>query len=210
MNTHPRHSLAMSAAAAAAAAAGNNDGVGKGTLTLTDSVKRELYNETPTSSKKRKTSNVDNNKDDEWVNVGTLGFYLEIKRRTGGTAPELDNDLIIQEFTSHSGKKLSVPPFDDSYNPYQIRVTIPGRSGIISIWKYSGDVFLSKFLTWSSRQTRCKASLPSNIEVLDDPKRKCWVLVPIDIHFYIHKEMNLLDKPGKNVKCQVKQLIYTT
>ena len=62
----------MSAAAAAAAAAGNNDGVGKGTLTLTDSVKRELYNETPTSSKKRKTSNVDNNKDDEWVNVGTL------------------------------------------------------------------------------------------------------------------------------------------
>jgi hypothetical protein len=28
------------------------------------------------------------------------------------------------------------------------------------------------------------------------------------MHFYIHKEMNLLDEPGKNVKRQVKQLIH--
>jgi hypothetical protein len=118
--------------------------VGKGTLTLTDSVKRELYNETSpiigndggdvapsTSSKKRKTSNnVDNtNEDDDWVNVGTLGFYLEIKRRTTGAAAatETDNDLILKEFTSYSGKMFSVQPyFNDSYNPYQIRVMIPG------------------------------------------------------------------------------------
>ena len=151
------------------------------------------------------------NEDDDWVNVGTLGFYLEIKRRTTGAAAatETDNDLVLKEFTSHSGKMFSVQPyFNDSYNPYQIRVMIPGRYGITSIWKYSGDAFLSKFLTLSTKRTRCKASLPSNVEALDDPKRKCWMLIPIDVHFYIHKEMNLLEEPGKNVKRQVKQLMH--
>ncbi len=204
----------MASAAAAAAAAENNDGVGKGTLTLTDSVKRELYNETPpidndgdvapSSAKKRKTINYDNTEDDDWVNVGRLGFYLETRRT--GAAPEFDNDL-IQELTSHSGKMLSLQPFDDSYNPSAIRVKIPGRS-FDTIWKYGGDVFLTKFLTWSSQRTRCKVSLPSSIEVLDDPKRKCCVLIPIDIDFYLHKEINLLEHPGKNVKRQVKQLIH--
>jgi len=43
------------------------------------------------------------------------------------------------------------------------------------------------------------ASLPFNIEVLDDPKRKTWALIPMDVHFYLHKNINLLKHPGMNV-----------
>jgi hypothetical protein len=159
----------------------NNDGVGKGNLTLTDSVKLELYNEetppidndddhvAPSSSKRIKLSNDTKNEmeEDDWVNVGRLGFYLETTRNDA--TPKFQNDL-IQELTPHSGKMLSLYPWDDSYNPSQIRVKIPGRP-FDCIWKYGGDVFLSKFLKWSSQKTKCKASLPSAIEVLDDPKR---------------------------------------
>ena len=101
---------------------------------------------------------------------------------------------------------LSLKPHDDSYNPSQIRVQIPGRT-FDNIWKYGGDVFLTKFILWSNQRTKIMASLPSTIEVLDDPKRKTWALIPIDIHFYLHKDINLLEHPGTNVKCQVKQLI---
>lgn len=42
--------------------------------------------------------------------------------------------------------------------------------------------------------------------MLDDPKRKTWALVPIDIHFRLHREIDVLDG-DKNVKRQVKALI---
>ena len=200
--------------------------VGKGKLTLTDAVKRELYNEETTidsndkdndndgehASKKVKLSNdttIKNEKkkdelDECWVKVGRLGFYLETPR--SDASPKFENDT-IQELSPHSGKMLSLELQDDSYNPSQIRVKIPGRT-FDNIWKYGGDVFLTKFILWSNQRTKIMASLPSTIEVLDDPKRKTWALIPIDIHFYLHKDINLLEHPGMNVKRQVKQLIH--
>lgn len=53
------------------------------------------------------------------------------------------------------------------------------------------------------------ACFPEDIEldVLDDPKRKSFWLVPIDVHFLLNKEIDSLDNSDKNVKLQVKQLI---
>ena len=177
------------------AAANDNEGIGKGKLILTDSVKRELTSTNDAPSKKRKT-----NDDDEWIHVGKLGFYLEIPRGN-------NNNSLIAELKPHTGKMLEVSPHDDSYNPSAIRVAIPGRT-FTTLWKYGGDIYLTRFLT-HSRRTKCMACFPEDIEleVFDDPKRKTWSLIPIDIHFYLHKEINLLDGPDKNVKRQVKQLI---
>jgi len=184
----------------------NEDGVGKGNVTLTDSVKRELNNDEPSTdsasnnaaapAKKRKPNT---SEQQAWKHVGRLEFYLEIPRVKNPTA-------LIEDLQSHSGKVLKVSPHDDSYNPSAIRVGIPGRR-LTTIWKYGGDVFLSKFLMYS-RKTKCTASFPSKkIEVVDDPKRKTFCLVPIDIHFYLHEEIDLFNHPDKNVKRQVKQLI---
>ena len=71
---------------------------------------------------------------------------------------------------------LSLKPHDDSYNPSQIRVQIPGWT-FDNIWKYGGDAFLTKLLLCSNQRTKVMASLPSTIEVLDDPKRKTWALI---------------------------------
>ena len=170
-------------------------GVGKGTLALSSSVKRELNNEIG-ASKKRKT-------DDEWVNVGRMGFYLEIPK-SGSTKN------LIQELKPHAGKILSVKPHDDSYNPMAVRVGIPGRTHT-TIWKYGGDAFINRFLYYGvasqDSHTRCNASIPDDVEVLDDPKRKTWWLVPVDVHFYLHKEINLFEHPDSNVKRQIKQLV---
>lgn len=179
-----------------------NDGVGKGTLALTDSVKRELYNEEQPSTscasaqkKKRKKNN--DATDEEWVNVGRLGFYLEIPRPR-------NQESLVEQLKLHSGKMLSVTPHDDSYNPSAILVGIPGHPHT-TVWKYGGDIYLTRLLTYS-RRTKCIACLPDSIEVLDDPKRKTWALVPIDIHFRLHREIDVLDG-DKNVKRQVKALI---
>lgn len=75
-----------------------------------------------------------------------------------------------------------------------------------TIWKYGGDVFHSKFLCWSRGKTKCEASLPSELEVLDDPKRKTFWLVPVNVHFFLKEDIDLLNHPGKNVKRQVMQL----
>ena len=183
----------------------NDDGVGKGKLILTDSVKRELNNEELSNgnacndeaapAKKRKPNT---DEQEAWKHVGRLEFYLEIPRSKNRTS-------LIEDLQSHSGKTLKVSLHDDSYNPNAIRVSIPGRR-LTTIWKYGGDVFLNKFL-WYSRKTKCTASIPSTIEVLDDPKRKTFWLVPIDIHFYLHKAIDLFNHPDKNVKRQVKQLV---
>jgi hypothetical protein len=107
------------------------------TLSSESSVKRELYNEETTidsndndndgehASKKIKlsndTTNMNEKKKDEldecWVNVGRLGFYLEIPR--SDASPKFENDT-IQQLSPHSGKMLSLKPHDDSYNPCQI------------------------------------------------------------------------------------------
>lgn len=173
----------------------NDDGVGKGKLILTDSVKRELTSSDAASSKKRKS-----NEDDEWIHVGRLGFDLEIPRGN-------DENALIAELKKHTGKMLKVEPHDDSYNPSAIRVAVPGQR-FTTIWKYGGDIYLTRFLMHSRGRTKCMACFPEDgeLEVMDDPKRKSFWLVPIDIHFYLHKEIDLMDE-HKNVKRQVKQLI---
>ena len=48
------------------------------------------------------------------------------------------------------------------------------------------SILLTKFLLCSSQRTKIMASLTfNNIEVLDDPKRKTWALIPMDVHFYL-------------------------
>ena len=181
----------------------SNDGIGKGTLEIPESIKRELYNEQGSSdnpkTKKMKHNN-DNDGNEEWINVGRLEFYLEIPRGSS-------ESNLINELKQHK-KKMSVTPHDDSYNMCAIRVGVPGRR-YTTIWKYGGDKFITKFLIYScpSLRTKCDASFPDTIEVLDDPKRKTYWLVPIYIHFYLHKEIDLFNHPDKNVKRQVKQLI---
>lgn len=167
--------------------------VGKGTLALSESVKRELYNEdgAPTDRKKQRKN------DEEWINVGRLGFYLEIPKKRS------ESDL-IEQLKSQAGKRLSVTPHDDSCNPMAVRVGIPGRR-YDTIWKYGGDAFLSKFLSWS-RRTKCEAEIiPTEMEVLDDPKRKTFWLVPVDVHFFLHRDIDILNQ-DKDVKRQVMQL----
>ena len=186
----------------ASAPPSNNDGVGKGTLNLPDSVKRELYNEPSSCASKKRKTNDNSNSNEEWVNVGRLGFYLEIPRGMSKTN-------LIKKLKQHTNKMLSVTPLDDSRNPSAIQVGIPGRR-YDTIWKYGGDIYLTRFLMGAgySRRTKCQASLPDNIEILDDPKRKkTFWLIPIDIHFFLHKEIDLFDHPDKNVKRQIKQLI---
>eukprot|EP00584_Thalassiosira_punctigera_P002143 CAMPEP_0172531532 /NCGR_PEP_ID=MMETSP1067-20121228/4904_1 /TAXON_ID=265564 ORGANISM="Thalassiosira punctigera, Strain Tpunct2005C2" /NCGR_SAMPLE_ID=MMETSP1067 /ASSEMBLY_ACC=CAM_ASM_000444 /LENGTH=234 /DNA_ID=CAMNT_0013315923 /DNA_START=76 /DNA_END=780 /DNA_ORIENTATION=+ len=169
------------------------DGVGKGTLTLSSSLKRELNNEV-SASKKRKT-------DDEWVNVGRMQFYLEIRKKGS-------KENLTKELKPNAGKILSVKPHDDSANPLAIRVGVPGRTHT-TIWKRGGDAFLNRFLYYGrdSHHTRCEASIDDDVEVLDDPKRKTWWLVPVNIHFYLHKEIDLFERPDSVVKRQVKQLV---
>ncbi|KAL7498400.1 hypothetical protein ACHAWT_007337 [Skeletonema menzelii] len=174
-----------------------DDGVGKGKLILTDSLKRELTCDTGALSQSKKKKP---NEEDQWVNAGRLGFYLEIPRGRNPAA-------LIKELKPHCGKMLEVNPWDDSYNPSAIRVAVPGRT-YTTVWKFGGDIYLTRFLSWS-RRTKCMACFPEDIEleVQDDPKRKSFWLVPIDIHFLLHKEIDLLNDPDKNVKRQVKQLI---
>ena len=179
----------------------NIAGIGKGELILPKKIKRELYNETydGTPHKKRKNNNTNN----EWIDCGKLEFYLEVPRVAPGSEEKL-----IKELQQHRNKLLKVTPHDDSYNPSQIRVGIPGRI-YDCIWRYGGDIYLTRFLAGGGygKRTKLEASIPDQIEIFDDPKRLSYSLVTIDIHFYLHKDINLFEHPGKNVKRQVKQLI---
>lgn len=99
-------------------------------------------------------------------------------------------------------------PHDDSFNPMAIRVGVPGRTHT-TIWKHGGDAFLNRFLAYtygSACRTKCAAAIPDDVEVLDDPKRKTWWLVPVDVHFLLHRDIDLFSHPDSNVKRQVKQL----
>lgn len=68
----------------------------------------------------------------KWVNVGRLGFYLEIPRDGDPTA-------LIKELEPHSGKMLEVHPWDNTYNPSAIRVAVPGRT-YTTLRKFGGDI----------------------------------------------------------------------
>lgn len=62
-------------------AAGASSGVGKGKLILSSSVKQQLYNEAPPQQVSPDQTN--GAPDREWVDVGALSFYLEIRKRGG-------------------------------------------------------------------------------------------------------------------------------
>lgn len=179
-------------------------GIGKGELVLPHAIKRELYNHPPkegSAPKKAKTEEAEN----DWVDAGRMGFFVEIPKRDNSSADSLAKDM-----RQLAGKQLKMYPYDESCNAFAVRVKVPGRR-CTTIWKYGGDQFLSRFLSNGRRgMTRCEAVIRpgKEMEVLDDPKRKTFRLVSVDVHFSLHKDIDLLTSGmDTNVKRQVKQLI---